>query len=318
MRLQRAGIAAVCAAAVSCGLVTLSSAQATPKVTPDDVKVAFNKVEAVVEQVNALGVDVKSTKAEIADLNADIARDKKTYDSQKQALSASIVSQQMDAPLGPTVNLLGSQNPEAFLDGLGAVQALNSSQADALEKFGAISAELKNRRAQLKDRAAELHKDQLAAKTKQAEIRKKYEEAKAELAQLTAAQQLAFNSSDLNLNFEVAASGRAKVAVDFALAQLGDPYKWGGNGPNAWDCSGLTQHAYAAAGISIPRVVGPQYNALRHISMSELQPGDLVFYASMQHVGMYLGHGRVVHAPRPGKSVEITSLSGFSKAGRLG
>ena len=298
--------------------MTFSSAQADPKVTPADVKIAFNKVEAVVEQVNALGVDVKSTKGEIADLNADIARDQKTYDAQKQALSASIVSQQMDAPLGPTVSLLGSENPEAFLDGLGAVQALNSSQADALEKFGAISDELKNRRAQLKDRATELRKDQKTAKAKQADIRKKYSEAKAELAQLSAAEQTAFNSSDLNLNFEVAATGRAKTAVDFALAQLGDPYKWGGNGPNAWDCSGLTQHAYAAAGISIPRVVGPQYNALRHISMSELQPGDLVFYGSMQHVGLYLGHGRVVHAPRPGKSVEITSLSGFSKAGRLG
>ena len=318
MRHQRAGITVACATALACGVLTFSTAQATPKVTPDDVKVAFNKVEAVVEQVNALGVEIKSTKAEIADLNTDIDRDLTSYNAQKEALSASIVSQQMDAPLGPTVNLLGSQNPEAFLDGLGAVQALNSSQADALEKFGAISAELKNRRAQLKDRAAELRKDKKAAKSKQAEIRKKYDEAKAELAQLSAAEQLAFNSSDLNLNFEVAASGRAKQAVDFALAQLGDPYQWGGNGPNAWDCSGLTQHAFAAAGISIPRVVGPQYAASRHISMSELQPGDLVFYGNMQHVGMYLGHGRVVHAPRPGKSVEITGLSGFSKAGRIG
>ena len=104
MRLQRAGIAVACAAALTGGLVTFSSAQADPKVTPADVKIAFNKVEAVVEQVNALGVDVKSTKAEIADLNADIARDKATYDAQKEALSASIVSQQMDAPLGPTVS----------------------------------------------------------------------------------------------------------------------------------------------------------------------------------------------------------------------
>lgn len=318
MRHHRAGIAVVCAAALSCGLLTFSSAQAAPKVTSADVETAFHKVEAVVEQVNALGVDVESTKAEITDLNADIARGMKTYDAQKEALSASIVSQQMDAPLGPTVNLLGSQNPQAFLDGLGAVQALNSSQNDALEKFGRISAELKNRRAQLKDRAAELRKDQASAKSKQAVIRKKYQEAKAELAKLTSAQQLAFNSSDLKVNFEVAASGRAKAAVDFALAQLGDPYVYGGNGPNQWDCSGLTQHAYAAAGIAIPRVVGPQYNALPHIALSELQPGDLVFYSDMSHVGLYLGHGRVVHAPRPGKSVEITTLSGFSKAGRIG
>jgi cell wall-associated NlpC family hydrolase len=76
--------------------------------------------------------------------------------------------------------------------------------------------------------------------------------------------------------------------------------------------------AWAAAGITLPRVVGPQYNATRHISASQLQPGDLVFYASMSHVGMYLGKGRVIHAPRPGRSVEITGLGGYSKFGRVG
>ncbi|MEO6470668.1 MAG: NlpC/P60 family protein [Aeromicrobium sp.] len=316
MRLKRAGLVVV--VATTCGMLSFSAAQADPKITPNDVENAFHKVEAVAEEVNAIGVEMKATKAEIEDLNSDIARDKKSYDAQREELSAAIVSQQMDAPLGPTVNLLGSQNPEAFLDGLGAVQALNSSRADALEKFGAISKELKNRRAQLKDRAAELRKDQKSAKTKRAEIRKKYTEAKAELSQLTADQQLAFNTSDLNLGFEPDASGRAKTAVDFALAQLGDPYVYGGNGPNSWDCSGLTQHAYAAAGISIPRVVGPQYAASRPVPLSQLQPGDLVFYGDMSHVGIYLGKGRVVHAPRPGRSVEITGLGGFSKAGRIG
>lgn len=318
MRLQRAGIAVAVATALAGGLVSFSSAQASPKTTPNDVKTAFNKVEVVSEQVNALGVEISATKAAIGDLNADIVRGMKSYDAQKQALRASIVSQQMDAPLGPTVSLLGSQNPQAFLDGLGAVQALNSSQADALQKFGAISAELKNRQAQLRDRFAELRKDEAAAKSKQAEIRKRYDAAKAQLAQLSPVQQATFNAGSTTLNFHVAAFGRAKAAVDFALAQLGDPYQWGGNGPNVWDCSGLTQHAYAAAGVSIPRVVGPQYAALQHIPMSQLQPGDLVFYSSMAHVGMYLGNGRVIDAPRPGKNVEITTLSGFSLAARIG
>ncbi|MDQ3158060.1 MAG: NlpC/P60 family protein [Actinomycetota bacterium] len=318
MRLERAGIAAVCAMALSTGMFTFSTAAADPKVTPKDVENSFHKVEAVVENVNRLKTEIASTQSEIKDLNEDIARDEKSYDAQKETLSAAIVSQQMDAPLGPTVNLLGSENPEAFLDGLGAVQALNSSRADALEKFGATSKELKNRRAQLKDRNDDLLADQKSAKAKQAEIRKKYNEAKAELAKLTAAEQTAFNSSNLDLGFEVDASGRAKQALDFALGQLGDPYSYGGTGPNSWDCSGLMMKSYAAAGASIPRVVGPQYNAVKHVSMSELQPGDLVFYGDMSHNGMYVGRGKVVHAPRPGKSVEITSLSGFSKAGRVG
>jgi cell wall-associated NlpC family hydrolase len=299
-------------------MLTFSTAQAEPKVTVKDVENSFHKVEAVVENVNRLKEEIKSTQSEIDDLNEDIARDEKTYDAQRQTLSAAIVSQQMDAPLGPTVNLLGSKNPEAFLDGLGAVQALNSSRADALEKFGAASKELKNRRAQLKDRSDELKASQKAAKAKQAEIRKKYDAAKAALAKLSAPQQTAFNTSDITVDFNVSASGRAKKAVDFAMAQLGEPYVYGGNGPDQWDCSGLTQHAWAAAGVSIPRVVGPQYDASRHVSMSSLQPGDLVFYGDNSHVGMYLGNGKVVHAPRPGKNVEITGLSGFSKAGRIG
>ena len=318
MRHNRASIAIACAAALSGTMLTFSTAQAAPDVTVKDVENAFHKVEAVVEEVNQLSVEVKSTQGQIDDLSDDIARDKKTYNAQKETLSAAIVSQQMDAPLGPTINLLGSENPEQFLDGLGAVQALNSSRADALEKFGAISNELKNRRAQLKDRKAELVKAQKSAKTKQAEIRKKHSDAKAELAKLTAAQQLEFNSSDLDLGFEVDASGRAKKALDFALSQLGDPYVYGGTGPNGWDCSGLVMKSFASAGVSLPRVVGPQYNAVKHVSMGELQPGDIVFYGDMSHNGIYVGKGKVVHAPRPGKSVEITGLGGFSKAGRIG
>lgn len=299
-------------------MLTFSAAQAAPKITVKDVENSFHKVEAVVENVNRLKVEIASTQSEIDVLNGDISREEKSYNAQKETLSAAIVSQQMDAPLGPTVNLLASKNPETFLDGLGAVQALNSSRADALEKFGAVAKELKNRRTQLKDRKVDLNTAQKSAKAKQSEIRKKYEAAKAQLAQLTATQQTAFNTSNVKLNFTVSSSGRAKQAIDFALAQLGDPYVYGGTGPNSWDCSGLMMKSWAAAGVSIPRVVGPQYNAMQHVSMGSLQPGDLVFYGDMSHDGMYLGNGRVVHAPRPGKSVEITGLGGFTKAGRIG
>jgi len=299
-------------------MLTFSTAQAAPEITVKEVENSFHKVEAIVENVNRLNAEIKSTQSEIDDLSEDIASDEKSYDAQKETLSAAIVSQQMDAPLGPTVNLLGSENPEAFLDGLGAVQALNSSRADALEKFGATSKELKNRRAQLKDRSDDLKTAQKSAKAKQAEIRKKYDAAKAELAKLSAAEQTAFNTSDVNLDFEVDASGRAKKAVDFALAQVGEPYVYGGTGPDSWDCSGLVMKSFAAAGASIPRVVGPQYSASQPVPMGSIQPGDIVFYGDMSHDGMYLGNGRVVHAPRPGKSVEITGLSGYSKAGRIG
>ena len=316
-RTRRQGFAAAAALALIGGLFVLPSAGADPAVTPKDVEAAFHKAEAMNEQVNQLEVEAKKTQAEIDDISDDIARDLAEYNSQKAQLGDAIAQQQMDAPLGPSVSLLSSGDPDTFLAGLGAVQALNSTRADALEKFGETSKQLKNRRAQLQDRKADLAAAQKDADAKRDKIREKYAEAKAELARLTAAQQAKFNSSDTNMP-EVDASGRAKVAIDFALSQLGDPYVYGGTGPNGWDCSGLMMKAWAAAGVSIPRVVGPQMAATTRVPMNALQPGDLVAYSSMSHIGMYLGGGKVVHAPRPGKSVEITSLSGFSVGGRVG
>lgn len=317
-RTRRHGFAVVAVLALIAGLFALPSAQAAPPVSVKDVKTAFDRVEAMNEQVNQLGVQVKQTQAEIDDISGDIAHDQAAYERQKSDLGDAIAQQQMDAPLGPTVNLLTSGDPDQFLAGLGAVQALNSTRADALERFGETSKELKNRKAQLQDRKAELDEATKKADSKRQEIRKKYAEAKAELARLTAAQQAKFNTSNTNIDFEVDASGRAKKAIAFALAQIGEPYVYGGTGPASWDCSGLVMKAWAAAGVSIPRVVGPQMAATRRVPMSALQPGDLVAYGNMQHIGMYLGNGRVVHAPRPGKSVEITGLGGFSVGGRVG
>ena len=105
------------------------------------------------------------------------------------------------------------------------------------------------------------------------------------------------------------ASGRAAVAVKTAFAQLGDPYVWGAAGPGSFDCSGLTMYSWGAAGVSLPHSSSAQYSAVPHVSISNLQPGDLVFYYSpISHVGIYIGGGRVIDAPYPGLSVHISGL----------
>ncbi|MET0820874.1 MAG: NlpC/P60 family protein [Aeromicrobium sp.] len=315
---RRRGLALVASLALAGGLMAVPSAQAEPKVTVKDVEAAFSQVEAANEQVNQLGEQVKQTQSEIDDISADIASGMAVYTAQRDELSGAIVQQQLDAPLGPTANLLSSDDPDQFLAGLGAVRALNNTRADALEQFGRTSKELKNRRAQLQDRKKALTAATKDADAKRAQIRTDYEAAKAELARLTAAEQAAFNSSNTDIDFEVKAGGRAKAALDFALAQIGDPYVYGGTGPDRWDCSGLVMKSWAAAGVSIPRVVGPQIAAGKAVPMDQLQPGDIVAYGDMSHDGLYLGNGRVVHAPRPGKSVEITGLGGFTRAARVG
>ncbi|WP_328314340.1 NlpC/P60 family protein [Streptomyces sp. NBC_00442] len=101
-----------------------------------------------------------------------------------------------------------------------------------------------------------------------------------------------------------AVSGRAGQAVSFAMAQIGKPYGWGDVGPSSYDCSGLTSVAWAHAGHPIPRTSQAQWQGLRHVSLSSAQPGDLIIYFNdATHVGMYIGGGQIVHAPRPGRTI---------------
>lgn len=108
-------------------------------------------------------------------------------------------------------------------------------------------------------------------------------------------------------------SGRAAAAIAFAKSQLGKPYIFGATGPGGYDCSGLTQAAWKAAGVSIPRTATAQMQGLPAIPASAAQPGDLVFFygnsSYVNHVGLYIGNGLVLHAPRPGSTVSIAAVS---------
>ena len=99
-------------------------------------------------------------------------------------------------------------------------------------------------------------------------------------------------------------SRAASAAVSYARAALGSPYVYGATGPRAFDCSGLTQAAWRAAGVAIPRTSQAQWAGLRHVPASQVRPGDIVVYSGAGHVALYVGGGRIIEAPRPGKSVQ--------------
>jgi cell wall-associated NlpC family hydrolase len=114
------------------------------------------------------------------------------------------------------------------------------------------------------------------------------------------------------------ASGRGGAAVQFALAQVGDAYAYGGTGPSAWDCSGLTSGAWAAAGVSIPRTSQAQLYGLPQVSPSAVQPGDIiVYYGGASHVGIYIGNGQIVHASRPGRPVHVAPMYSMPVVGAV-
>ncbi|MCM1937937.1 NlpC/P60 family protein [Streptomyces sp. G3] len=102
---------------------------------------------------------------------------------------------------------------------------------------------------------------------------------------------------------------KADKAIAFARAQIGKPYVWGATGPDSYDCSGLTQAAWKAAGVTLPRVTYDQVNAGTTVPVSQAQPGDLVFfYDDISHVGLYIGDGMMIHAPKPGAYVREESI----------
>lgn len=111
-----------------------------------------------------------------------------------------------------------------------------------------------------------------------------------------------------------AADATAERAVEVARDQVGKPYQYGGNGPDSFDCSGLTRYAWNAAGVELPRSSSDQYAATTRIDRNELRPGDLVFYHQpVSHVAMYIGDGRIVESPNSGNSVRISD-TGLSRS----
>ena len=115
-----------------------------------------------------------------------------------------------------------------------------------------------------------------------------------------------------------ASGSKVDRAIAFARAQLGEPYRWGGAGPSSWDCSGLTMKAWGSAGVSLPHSASAQFSRTQRVSVGSIQRGDLVYWSkgsarSIYHVAMYLGGGKMIHAPRPGRSVEIVPITYWIK-----
>ncbi|GCB46651.1 C40 family peptidase [Streptomyces sp. NL15-2K] len=203
-----------------------------------------------------------------------------------------------------------------------SLETLTESQGDLKTAKATVQKKLADARALLSQLTAE-EKARLAAieKEKQQEAARKAAElarqqaAEEKARQEAAAQQEQNSSADTSAPApstpatDASYATKAEKALAFARAQIGKPYVWGATGPGSYDCSGLTQAAWKAAGVDIPRVTYDQVNAGTTVSLSNAQPGDLVFfYDDISHVGMYIGNGMMIHAPKPGAYVREESI----------
>ncbi|MET9440033.1 NlpC/P60 family protein [Streptomyces sp. NPDC006610] len=191
--------------------------------------------------------------------------------------------------------------------------------SDARELLSELTAEEKARLAAIEKRkqeeaerkAAELARQQAAAEARAEEQRRQEAEAAA-----ASEQESADGSTDTGSGEAPAPppadstyAAKADKALAFARAQIGKPYVWGATGPGSYDCSGLTQAAWKAAGVTLPRTTYDQVNAGTTVPLSSARPGDLVFfYDDVTHVGLYIGDGMMIHAPKPGAYVREESV----------
>jgi cell wall-associated NlpC family hydrolase len=301
----------------------------TPEQATQMVAEASHELEVVTEELNTAKVELEEQQAAAA------AAEQAAADAREQlgALDAQIRQIARSAYTSDGLNeldlILTSESAEDFVSSLSTLDAIAGHTSAVIADVAAAADEAERAQVDADEAAAEAQAayDEIAAQ--QAELEEQIADYQAQFEALTAAQQEQVVTAHAGEAVApaavpsgvVAPSAAAQVAVDTALAQVGDPYVWGAGGPDAFDCSGLTQYAYSAAGISLPHSSRMQAGMGSPVSVGQLQPGDLLFYYSpTSHVAMYIGNGQMVHASTSGSPVKVVSfdsMSGFTHARRI-
>jgi len=275
---------------------------------------AEHELEVVTEELNEAKVQLESQQAAVASAEqaaADAQAQLDALDGQVRQLARSAYTSEGFSRLDV---LLTSSSAEEFVHQLGTLDAIAGHTNQQVTEIAAVAEAAEQAQAEADDAQAKAQQAVDAIAAQQKDLKGQIADYQRRYATLTAPQQeevarIHGGEAVAAPSAVMAASAAAQVAVDTALAQVGDPYVWGAGGPNAFDCSGLMQYAYSAAGVSLPHSSKSQSQMGQSVSRSELQPGDLVFfYSPVSHVGMYIGNGQMVHASTSGKPVMVASL----------
>ncbi|QKW27146.1 C40 family peptidase [Streptomyces seoulensis] len=305
------GVLSVTAAAL--GALPAAAAPAAPHGDARaEVDRLYQEAEKATESYDRADERADALRREVHDRQDRIARRQLRVNSLRDALGSVAGAQYRSGGLDPAVALLLSGDPADYLDKAAVLDRIGAHQAEQLHDLRQSLRALSQERAEAGRALAELARSRTAVASHKRTVERKLARARLLLNSLSPADRAAYDRAarlgrdDLPSGPDggPAASGRAAAAVAAARSALGRPYVWGANGPSGFDCSGLMQWSYAQAGVHLPRTSQEQRFAGRRIPLSQARPGDLVVYRSdAGHVAMYMGHGRVIHAPYPGAPV---------------
>ena len=276
------------------------------------------------ENAQAAKVQLARLKSQLSSVQQEAQAQKASVDSIRRSLASIAVARYKSTGLGEGVELLFSSDPSLYLSSAGSLENVTRKQSAELRKYAtakqrldatSLTVEDKLRLVQAAEARYRAQAAQVKRKLEQAEeilskLEKKDRERLLKLQAMDEAERQAYSREQARLANTV--SGRAGVALRYALKQIGDNYVWGAAGPIRWDCSGLTMRSYEQAGVRLPHSSRAQFGYGRSIARSNLLPGDLVFFGSpISHVGIYVGKGKMVHAPRPGAKVQIVEFGNY-------
>ncbi|KIZ14575.1 hypothetical protein SNA_36590 [Streptomyces natalensis ATCC 27448] len=323
-RARRAAALAL-AGAAGVGLFN-GTGQAAARPTPAQVKgridALYQEAEVATQHYNGAKEEANAARAELSRLQDEAARRTRKLNTAKAELGTMAANQYRSGGVDPTVRLMLSADPQRYLDGATVLERAGSHQANAVAGFARRLGSIRQVRDRAHVTAERLERTEGTLRRERITIVRKLDAAEALLDRLTEEQRRQMSPTDPSQDDASAllagdgapagtrASGsRAARAVSFAYAALGKPYVWGATGPAAFDCSGLTQAAWKSGGVALPRTTYTQIGSGRRIDRSELAPGDLVFfYSGISHVGLYVGDGKMIHAPHPGAPVRIAPI----------
>jgi cell wall-associated NlpC family hydrolase len=309
-------------------ITLIPTSQAAPTT---DLRAVRAQVEQLQEDAAEAGENAQAAKIQLAKLKKQLSSVQQQADVQRQSvetirksLAAIAISRYKSTGLGEGLELLFSSDPSLYLSAAGSLENVTRKQAIELRKYATAKQRLDASTLTVSDKLKLVQAAEARYRAQAAQVGKKLAQAEKLLAKLEKEDRerlLKIQAMDEEerrkysieqAKLANAVSGRAGVALRYAVQQIGDNYVWGAAGPIKWDCSGLTMRSFQQAGVRLPHSSRAQFSYGRSITRSNLQPGDLVFFGSpISHVGIYIGKNKMVHAPRPGARVQIAEFGNY-------
>ncbi|AXK32949.1 glycoside hydrolase [Streptomyces armeniacus] len=308
----------------------------------------YQQAGSKTQQYNAAKEKTDTQREKVDGILDEVAKRTAKVNDARRALGQYAAEQYRTGGMTGTATLLLTENPQGYFSQKQLMERMTGRQKQAVTDFEDRQREAGEKRAEATRQLSSLSSAQKSLQQSKKDVQSKLSEARQLLSKLTAEEKARLAEIERKKRAEAARkareaaekareeaaarererereddtdapgsgdpapdtpSGKVDKVLAFAKAQLGKPYVWGATGPNSYDCSGFTQDAWKAAGVSLPRVTYDQVNTGTKIAKSAMQPGDLVFfYDDISHVGIYVGGGQMIHASKPGDDVKYESV----------